>query len=236
MEILWWKYYWIDWIHSLHLLLMSPWFLKYIQFSQKCILNTNQRITYNIIILSTNLAMHPVRQPMIIKQFNRCIDQILHKFSKGRSGIFYLTRIKSFENVVILGSKFKLISVATNESFKGMSDEEKLCWALSICIECILGIQMIGHCIGPGSTNLKIGRKKKFIGEAKVNVLVKVLEFVGLEQIEKSYNDPKWYLNQTLQPRYWKTMKNKWSIEHILFCKRLDFQAKSQSQVWRTKR
>ena len=123
-------------------------------------LNTNQRITYNIIILSTNLAMHPVRQPMIIKQFNRCIDQILHKFSKGRSSSFDLTRIKSFENVVILGSKFKLISVATNESFKGMSDEEKLCWALSICIECILGIQMIGHCIGPGSTNLKIGRKK----------------------------------------------------------------------------
>ena len=126
----------------------------------KMYLNTNQRITYNIIILSTNLAMHPVRQPMIIKQFNRCIDQILHKFSKGRSSSFDLTWIKSFENVVILGSKFKLISVATNESFKGMSDEEKLCWALSICIECILGIQMIGHCIGPGSTNLKIGRKK----------------------------------------------------------------------------
>ena len=180
--------------------------------------------------------MHPVWQPMIIKQFNRCIDQILHKFSKSWSSSFDLTRIESFEDVVTLGAKFKLISVATNESFKGMSDEEKLCWALSICIECIFGIQMIGHSIGPSSTNLKVGRKKSLSAEEKVNVLVKVLEFVGLGEIEKSEYAPKWYLKLSLQPWYWKTMKNMWSIEHFLLSKRLDFQTKSQSEKRRTKR
>ena len=123
--------------------------------------------------------MHPVWQPMIIKQFNRCIDQILHKFSKSRSSSFDLTRIESFEDVVTLGAKFKLISVATNESFKGMSDEEKLCWALSICIECIFGIQMIGHSIGPSSTNLKVGRKKSLSEREKLMYWSKYRNLLG---------------------------------------------------------
>jgi len=85
------------------------------------------KITYDIVILSTNLAMHPIGQPMIVVLFDRCINQILHKFRKSRSTTLDLTRIESFEYVVAFGAKFKLVSVATNESLKGMSNEEKLC-------------------------------------------------------------------------------------------------------------
>ena len=59
---------------------------------------------------------------------------------------------------------------------------------------------MIGHSIGPSSTNLKVGRKKSLSEREKVNVLVKVLEFVGLGEIEKSEYAPKWYLKLSLQP------------------------------------
>ena len=99
--------------------------------------------------------MHPIGQPMIVVLFDRCINQILHKFRKSRSTTLDLTRIESFEDVVAFGAKFKLVSVATNESLKGMSNEEKLCWALSICIESILRVQKISHCVCSGSTNLK---------------------------------------------------------------------------------
>ena len=55
-------------------------------------------------------------------------------------------------------------------------------------------------------------------------------------EIEKLLKDPKWCQKLTLETWNWKVMKNIWSVEHILFFKRLDFQAKSQSWKRRTKR
>ena len=71
--------------------------------------------------------MHPKGQPMIVVLLDRCINQILHKFRKSRSTTLDFTRIESFENVVTFGAKFKLVSVATNKSLKGMSNKEKFC-------------------------------------------------------------------------------------------------------------
>ena len=59
---------------------------------------------------------------------------------------------------------------------------------------------------------------------------------VGLEEIEKLENDTKQCEKLTLETWNWKVMKNIWSVEHFLFSKRLDFQAKSQSWKRRTKR
>ena len=51
-----------------------------------------------------------------------------------------------------------------------------------------------------------------------------------LQEIEKIYKGPKWCLKLTLETWNWKIMKNIWSVEQILFCKRLDFQAKTQNE------
>ena len=59
---------------------------------------------------------------------------------------------------------------------------------------------------------------------------------IELEEIEKLENDLKWCENSTSETWYWKVMKNIWSVEHILFCKWLDFQAKTQSWKRQTKR
>ena len=59
---------------------------------------------------------------------------------------------------------------------------------------------------------------------------------VGLEEIEKLENDTKQREKLTLETWNWKVMKNIWFVEHILFSKRLDFQAKTQSWKRRTKR
>ena len=54
--------------------------------------------------------------------------------------------------------------------------------------------------------------------------------------LENHKNDQKCFQNLINETWNWKAMKNIWSMEHILFCKILDFQAKSQSQVCQTKR
>ena len=59
---------------------------------------------------------------------------------------------------------------------------------------------------------------------------------VGLEEIEKLENDTKQCEKLTLETWNWKVMKNIWTVGHILFCKRLDFQAKTQSWKRRSKR
>ena len=59
---------------------------------------------------------------------------------------------------------------------------------------------------------------------------------IGLEEIEKLKEDIKWCQKLTLETWNWKVMKNIWSAERILFSKRLDFQAKSQSWKRRRKR
>ena len=59
---------------------------------------------------------------------------------------------------------------------------------------------------------------------------------IGLEEIEKLYKVPNRYQKLTLETWNWKVMKNIWSLEHILFSKRIDFQAKSQSKKrWTTR-
>ena len=67
------------------------------------------------------------------------------------------------------------------------------------------------------------------------NIQIEVRK-LGLEQIEKLSNPPNWSQNLILETWYWKSVKNISSMERILLSKKLDFQAKSQSQVRRTLR